>query len=532
MISNKKKRKLSAQRIAIFIVIIFLFSITISSGEWTSVSLTSIPKKVHEVPSVAIVERTVHVAWNTWVDNNKSIISYKRSIDNGKTWGNTVNLSTNTTNAVSPVISASGKTVHVAWRDFRNGNPEIYYIHSLDNGDTWNTSQRLTYDDPRPTNIYDVNIASEGTQVYLAWKDYRTGSSEIFFKMSNDSGKTWNSDQRLTYDYRASYNPVLAIEGNNLYIAFDDYGTKTNVCILRSTTDGETWDAPRYITMNNTKARYLQPSIAVSHNIVYLVWEDEPTGHPEIYFTKSLDGGIHYDNIQQLTVNSTGSTNPKIYAYNQSITIIWQHAHNQSFDIYFLESNDSGYTLSTSQPLLIEGNYYDAEIAGDGDNVHVVCQKYYEPGWADIVHSVNTGGKPVVNSLSLSSPFISPQRSVHIIVDGYDPMYNNSEVTCLVQYSSIPDEWQGVNVTFTNNTWESIILFSNTLNTEVYTIRTQLVNPDGSHSNWKLGSIVVPKHDLSNTPSSTPGFTFISSIIGIIVLFLMNRKYYNRKKGR
>jgi hypothetical protein len=231
-------------------------------------------------------------------------------------------------------------------------------------------------------------------------------------------------------------------------------------------------------------------------------------------------------------VNSTGSTNPKIYAYNQSITIIWQHAHNKSFDIYVLESNDSGNFFSESRPLLIDGDYYDAEIAGDGDNVHVVCQKYYEPGWADILYSVNTGGKPVVNSLSLSSPSVTPQGSIHIIVDGYDPTYNNSEVTCLVQYSAIPDEWHGINVTFTNNTWESIILFSNASNPGVYTIRTQLVNPDGSHSDWKLGSVVVTEHDSSNIPSSTPGFAFVYSIVGIIFLFLMNRKYYNRKKGR
>lgn len=510
--------------------IVFLFSIstTICSSEWTSGPLTS-NNKLNEAPSIAIVERTVHVVWNTWVDDSTSVISYRRSLDNGKTWGNIAYLTTNMTNAVSPVIAASASTVHAAWKDYRNGNPEIYYVQSRDNGDTWDTPQRLTFDDPRPTNIYDINIASDGTHVYLAWKDYRSGSSEIFFKRSNDSGKTWDPEQRLTFDYRASYSPFLAFEGNALYIAYDDYGTKTNVCVLSSTNGGETW-SEKSVTMNKTSARYLKPSITVSQNVVYLAWEDEPAGHPEIYFTKSIDGGKSYEDIQTLTINSTGATNPKIYAFNKNVTVIWQHAHGKSFDIYFISSNDSGKSWSESQPLLIDGDYYTPGIAGYGDNIHIVCQDYHEPGWGDIVHSVNTGGNPVVNSLSISPSSILCPGAVHVMVDGYDPMYNNSDVTCLVQYSSSSDEWHELNVTFNNKNWESTINFSNASSTGDYTIRVQLLNPDGSHSDWKLGSFVVTKSEPSLPTSSTPGFEFVFVVVGIIVLFFTKRKYYDEKK--
>lgn len=399
MIWTKKQRRLSAWRIAFFMVIVFLFfmSIDVCSGEWTTKTLTS-NEKINENPAIATVDRMVHVVWSEQVDNNISVIAYRRSLDNGDTWSDTIYLSSNTTNAVYPTIAVSGNTVHVAWSDYRNVNPEVYYVQSTDNGMTWDTPQRLTYDDPRLLNIYDVNMVSEETKVYLAWKDYRSGSSEIFFKRSSDSGKTWGPDQRLTYDYRASYSPSIAVEGSAIYIAYDDYGSKTNVCVLASNDGGETWSL-QYVTMNETSARYLKPSIGVSQNVVYLVWEDEPLGHPEIYFTKSVDGGKSYGAGRALTTSSAGSTNPKIYAYDESLTVIYQHAHGNSFDIYFVSSNDSGGSWSDSQLLLTGADYYTAKIAGYKNNIHIVCQEINESGLTNILYCVNTSGNSeLVNS--------------------------------------------------------------------------------------------------------------------------------------
>lgn len=517
-------------QIAFFMAVFFLFSssITICSGEWTVKTLTS-SDKINEDPSVAIVNRTVHVVWSTWVDNNISAIEYRRSLDNGKTWRDTVCLTSNATNAVTSAIAAFGSTIHVVWKDYRNGNPEIYYIQSTDNGITWSTPQRLTYDDPRPTNIYDVNIVSEGPQVCLAWKDYRSGSSEIFFKRSNDSGKTWNPDQRITYDYRASYSPTIAVEGSNIYIAYDDYGTKTNVCVLASNDNGITW-SEKYVTMNETSARYLMPSIAVSQNVVYLAWEDEHKGQPQIYFAKSVDGGKNYGEVQTLTTDITGSTNPKIYAFKENLTLIYQHAHGNSFDVYLISSNDGGSSWSESRPLLTGSDYYTAKIAGYEDNIHVVCQEINESGFYNILHCVNTSGNPAVNLLSALPSSILLPGSVHVTVDGYDPMYNNSEVTCIVQYSISPDEWHDANVTFNDSFWEANINFSNTSSTGDYAVRAQLSNPDGIKSSWQLGSFVVTKSEVSNPTSSTPGFEFAFVIIGIIIVFFTKRKYYDEKK--
>ena len=61
-----------------------------------------------------------------------------RSTDGGQSWNNKVQLTvdTNIVNRGPISIAASGSNVHSVWRDDRNGNGngEIYYKRSSDNG--------------------------------------------------------------------------------------------------------------------------------------------------------------------------------------------------------------------------------------------------------------------------------------------------------------------------------------------------------------------------------------------------------------
>jgi hypothetical protein len=41
-------------------------------------------------------------------------------------------------------MAVSGSSIHLVWRDDRDGNQEIYYIRSADGGLTWGADTRLT----------------------------------------------------------------------------------------------------------------------------------------------------------------------------------------------------------------------------------------------------------------------------------------------------------------------------------------------------------------------------------------------------
>ena len=79
--------------------------------------------------------------------------------------------------------------------DDRDGNFEIYYKRSSDGGLSWSADARLTND----TAISQFpSISLSGAVVNVIWLDSRDGNTEIYYKRSADEGATWGPDTRLT----------------------------------------------------------------------------------------------------------------------------------------------------------------------------------------------------------------------------------------------------------------------------------------------------------------------------------------------
>jgi len=372
-----------------FIIIIFFLSscsAVISLDDFISTTLTTLPKELHESPSIALWGQNVHVVWNTQ-DFENSTVYYKKSVNNGKTWENTTKLSYNTTSAYYPQIAVNENTVHVVWTDYRDYNSEIYYKKSTNNGETWDTAQRLTFDSPIKNNIYDIVIVADGDNVYLSWKDYRAVSSEIFFKKSTDNGETWTDNHRLTNDYTPSYYPSLAVNGNHLFLAFQDGGLNPDICFLKSDSSGNEWSEKAYII--ETEKASKKPIIAVSGNKLYLVWQDDRTGNREIYFKKGNDHGETWGETQQLTYNSTSCISPDIYTYNENIIVVWHDMINETFWISYKTSSDYGETWADRKQLTSDTDCYSVNMVGESDNVHIIYQEHYSGSWADIWHIGN-----------------------------------------------------------------------------------------------------------------------------------------------
>jgi hypothetical protein len=73
----------------------------------------------------------------------------------------------------------AGNNLHVAWYDYRDGNEEIYYKRSIDGGDTWGADTRLTN---AAGGSYNPSVAVYGNNVHVAWQDDRDGNYEIYYK--------------------------------------------------------------------------------------------------------------------------------------------------------------------------------------------------------------------------------------------------------------------------------------------------------------------------------------------------------------
>jgi hypothetical protein len=157
---------------------------------------------------------------------------------------------------------------------------EIYFKRSVNGGITWTAGKLLTNNESFSSN---PAIAIDALNIYVVWSD----SGEIYFKRSVDGGVAWKAIKRLTNNTGGSRHPTIAVNGSNIYVVWEDL-TPGNyeIYFKRSVDGGVTWTADKKLT-NNAGASF-GPVIAVNGANIYVVWYDNTPGNPEIYFKKGV----------------------------------------------------------------------------------------------------------------------------------------------------------------------------------------------------------------------------------------------------
>jgi hypothetical protein len=169
--------------------------------------------------SVSAYGSVVHVAWLDNRDGNDEIY-YKRSTDAGFSWGADIRLTNNSYASYPPSISASGSNVHVVWHDTRDGNTEIYYKRSTNGGLNWGADTRLTNNSAVSG---FPSVKSFGSAVHVVWYDSRDGNTEIYYKRSTNDGVNWGADTRLTNNSDASAYPSVSLSLSTVHVVWQDF---------------------------------------------------------------------------------------------------------------------------------------------------------------------------------------------------------------------------------------------------------------------------------------------------------------------
>jgi hypothetical protein len=242
------------------------------------------------IPSVAANEQFVHAVYQDPRDGNGGPeIYYRRSTDGGNFWDTNLRLTNAAGYSEYPSICTSGSTMHVAWQDERDGNEEIYYKRSSDNGSNWGTDTRLTVDNDYSRN---PSISAVGSIVHVAWSDGRDSDElEIYYKQSTDGGLSWGSDLRITYSPRSSYDPSIVTSDSviNIFYLVSPGGSTPSLYNTRSLDNGQTWEENTRVTYDSSGKQYF--SAAAFGSALYLVWMDYRDSNDfEIYFKRNPTG--------------------------------------------------------------------------------------------------------------------------------------------------------------------------------------------------------------------------------------------------
>jgi hypothetical protein len=273
-------------------------------------------------------EITVLSTSSTQAQGNYEIY-YKASHNNGTSWSQDVNLTNNPTDDFAPsIMQASNGTIWLAWSSIRTGNYEIFYKTSSNLGTSWSSDTQLTLDsyrDSRPA----IAQMKDG-RIWVVWYSDRYGNNEILYKIYN--GSAWSADTRLTTNSMDNSSPaILQTADGAIWIfwsAYDAVQYRTaDIYYKQSLDNGATWLSPNQLTTDTGEDVW--PAVMQSvDSRVWVVWASNRTGSWDIFYRTSLVHNIAVTNVSpspmrvyQKEIVSIAVTIQNFGDFNESFTV-------------------------------------------------------------------------------------------------------------------------------------------------------------------------------------------------------------------
>jgi hypothetical protein len=382
--------------------------------------------------------------FTVWADqSSNSEIFFKRSTDNGATWLATINLSANPGFSDKPAIAVSGSKVYVVWRqqnlDFDVPLSDIFFRRSLDNGATWGPKVKISSEGM--TWFSAPTVAATGDNVYILWSDSIdhpdfcdsrscTSDGPVYLRRSANSGQTWAAIKELGTSDRSLYQ--LAVVGANVYVIWgraadngETFYSDSHLRFVRSTDNGATWKAPiilqSRVNPNDCEAPGVEcfgneiagVELAASGANVHAIWTRVTCGlgdcESEVLLRRSTDGGATWKSVRNLSNNAGNSLVQDLAVSGSNVYALWTDDTPGNEDVFFRRSIDNGATWQTVKNLSNNAGQSEfADMVVSGANLYIAwSQQNTAQTQVDILLKRSTDNgvtwKPAVNISNMNS---------------------------------------------------------------------------------------------------------------------------------
>ncbi len=458
-------------------LICFLSLAQVLSSQWNpEIQLTNNPNGVQTTQKIVAARGNfVHVVWTDYRHPDTEIY-YKRSTNGGATWEAETRFTNQAGTSFDPQICVYLSNVYVVWYDSRDGNMEIYFKRSTDDGTTWEPVARLTNN--IATSLYPA-ISNVGEKLYVTFTDNRSGNDKIYFKRSLDGGLTWGSDVQLTSGAVNSRYSSVDSYTSGVYVSWIDtrFGN-SEIFFIRSTDGGNNWGFETRLTNNAASSEI--SSVNASSQFVSVFWQDDRDGHPEIYFKRSTDEGMTWTTDARMTNGNYEARNMSSVAVGSNIHFVWEEIINFSREIFYNRSTDGGITWAGRTYVTPQGGSdfgYNPSVTFSGTTVHTVWRDTRNSN-ANILYyrqNPNNGNPTAITNISSEIP------SEFSLSQNYPNPFNPSTtIRFNIPLSRGMSEGRGVPT--------SLVVY-NTLGKEIKTLFNQQLLPGVYNINFDAGSL-------------------------------------------
>jgi hypothetical protein len=353
----------------------------------------------------------------------------KGSLDNGKNFGNAVTLDKDAgAQPLAQMVIISQRNneskdddlVYILWNSDKSctflGGSKVMFAKSTDNGDNFSNAVSLT----GCVEGASAQLAASGNKVYVVWNElshlsHNLTTRDVFLRMSNDAGSTFNKPVKISDSSGYSIEPSIATATStkldndsntdkeapdNAYVIWmqSGFGSDRGYYLhFQKISGNETILGTPLNIIRNITADAAAPRLAAvagknGQDIVYVVWgssnyysylsaglsnntgssansNDSNTNiqasRPQVLFMKSSDGGMTFGNISMLSNTDEGSYNGqlKMFAAGNNVFVMWQVPQNDSSVVMtatkLAASTDFGESFNSIQNIPNNSAYID-----------------------------------------------------------------------------------------------------------------------------------------------------------------------------
>jgi hypothetical protein len=292
--------------------------------------------------------------------------------------------------------NAIGQTrrMHAVWLDNRRGLTEVYHSFSVNLGQGWGTVTRVGDGDGDSVQLTpDMAVGADGT-VHVAWTDYRNDLPQVFYANTKGKSSGFNPSVRVDDSTAEGFalHPSIAVASNGS-ATVTWLGSMDGIVrgrISYSIDGGGTWAASVPIPGSDGTSVQSPPVLAIRDGLIVVAFTDDQGGLPRVYVSTGASVPALDDAVP---VEATGSGSPATDVTLAvegdpagPVHIAWVDGRTGQQDVWYASYDPASETFGmAARPAANVSNgprVQPAVAAGDGGTLHLA--------WVDLGETVTT----------------------------------------------------------------------------------------------------------------------------------------------
>jgi len=292
------------------------------------------------LPKIFLRESNVIVIWrDTSIDGVfRRNIGFNISHNGGNTWiGPDYLFYANWEHILYFAAAGSNSVINIIFNSNIDQELRYYNIRSTNFGSSWSDTLELF----RSSESGLMDMAAYNNTFHFVWYGNFEESDywETYYIRSTDSGINWSENIPLVdIDNYSSRWPAISVdESGDIIFCWTDFKYSPNwwtadLFVKFSYDNGEIWTEESQITFSHEDA---YPDIFWNSDTIQAVWERGSVTQRCVYYLRSTDGGLNWEDEQRLDNDPDDSYCPRVTASNRKIYVIWaDDRHDPDNDIY------------------------------------------------------------------------------------------------------------------------------------------------------------------------------------------------------